>query len=444
MLGPMDLGSLFTPEAKRQRYLDVEAALARAQASLGIIPAEAADAIASAARLDLLDTARLRDEEARSGHMMVALVGELARAAGERHGGWAHWGVTTQNIQQTGDVLGVREAVTCIEDELRQLLAGLSALGGATADMLTAGRTHSQHAVPMTFGLKVAAWSDIFIRHQERLRQCQPRLYVAMAGGAVGTFAAVGDGGPRVQELVAEQLGLRPMDVPSRAISDQFAELVCVLALVAATAQSVAEEVSRLMGTDFAEVSEALPEGDVGSSTMPQKRNAKLCLQTVIAAAQVRALVPMAIEATIQAHEVDGARSAVMDRAVEGACTLTATALGCLVPVIADLQVFPERMAENLSRSRGLISAEAVMMALAPSLGRQVAHEEVHGAAKRVATADHPAADEFTTVLLADPRVRAQFSRAEIDALLDPEAHTGLSAAIARQAAARARVASRA
>jgi 3-carboxy-cis,cis-muconate cycloisomerase len=321
------------------------------------------------------------------------------------------------------------------------LLAALSNLGEKTAGMLTAGRTHSQHAVPMTFGFKVAVWSDIFLRHQERLLQCQPRLYTAMVGGAVGTFAALGDAGPRVQELVAEQLGLKPMDIPSRSIVDQFAELVCVLALLAATAQSVAEEVSRLMGTDFAEVSEALPEGDVGSSTMPQKRNAKLCLQTVIAATQARAFVPMAIEATIQAHEVDGARSAVMDRAVEGACTLTACALESLVPAIAGLQVFPGRMVDNLSRSRGLISAEAVMMALAPSLGRQVAHEVVHEAAKRVATADRPAADEFATVLLQDPRVGAKFSRDEITALLDPAAHTGLSATIARQVAARGRAA---
>lgn len=439
----MDVGVLFTPEAKRQRYLDVEAALARAEASAGLIPVEAADAIAGAARLELLDTARLAAEEARTGHPMVALVGELARAAGEPYGGWAHWGVTTQNIQQTGDVLGVRTAVKSIEDELRQLLAGLSILGDATADMVTAGRTHSQHAVPMTFGLKVAAWSDIFLRHQERLRQCQPRLFVAMAGGAVGTFAALGAAGPRVQELVAEQLGLRPMDVPSRSVVDQFAELVCVLALVAATAQSVAEEVSRLMGTDFAEVSETLPEGDVGSSTMPQKRNAKLCLQTIIAAAQVPPLVPMAIGATIQAHEVDGARSAVMDRAVEGACTMTSSALGSLVRVIANLEVFPRRMAENLSRSHGLICAEAVMMALAPRLGRQVAHEVVHEAAKRVATTDDPAAGDFAAVLLADPRVEAYFSPAEVAALLDPQAHTGLSATIAKQTAARARAASR-
>ncbi|MFT3832357.1 MAG: adenylosuccinate lyase family protein [Micropruina sp.] len=427
------VAELFTPRAKRQRWLDVEAALARAEADAGLVPGAAAEAIMSVARLDLLDYDALLAAEAAAGHVMVPLVNALAEAVGAEHGGWVHWGATTQNIQQSGDTVGVARAHRILVNRLRRVLVALADLADTHAETLMAGRTHGQHAVPITFGYKAAVWADLIGRHLARLQQAEPRLFVAMLGGAAGTFATFGTAGPDVQQRFAEQLGLAPMPIPSRAMVDHLAEWVCLLGMVAATAQSIAEEVIRLMASEFGEVSESLAATDVGSSTMPQKRNAKLSMGIVTAAAQARALVPLALEATVQAHEVDGARSAMMDRAIEGSATLLDDILDRLERLLAGLEIHPERMRANLDLTGGLISAEAVMMRLAEVLGRQRAHAVVHHAARESALNG----DDFAAVLAREPAVAATLSDAEIQALLDPARHVGLSAELARQTAAR-------
>ncbi len=434
---PSALREIFSRRARLQRYLDVEAALALAEAELGIVPAAAAARIAATARLELLDDARISAGQAATGHLMVPLVRELSRVVGEPDGGWVHWGATTQNIQQTGDVIGLRDALAIIGDELCGLLEAMAALGERSAAMLMAGRTHWQHAVPITFGFKVASWADVMIRHLDRLEQLRPRLLTAMMGGAAGTFASFGDAGPAVQAGVARRFDVAPMAVPARNIADPFAELVLVLGMIAASGGAIADEVARLMGSEFGEVSETLPETDVGSSTMPQKRNAKRAMEATTKGAEVRALVPLALEAMIQSHEVDGARSAMMDYAVEQATILTGEVLMALGSAILGLQLFPERMRANLRLSGGMISAEAVMMTLAKTIGRQQAHEVVHHAAGLVATSD--GALSFAAVLAEDPTIKAELSPAAIAELLDPARHVGLSEGIARDTAARAR-----
>jgi 3-carboxy-cis,cis-muconate cycloisomerase len=432
-----DLRELFSTRARQQRYLDVEAALARAEAELGVIPPEAGEKIAAAARVELLDLERVAADEERTGHPMMPLVSELSRVVGPPEGGWVHWGATTQNIQQPGDVLGLRLAVDVLTHLLCDLLEHLAQLGERTAQTVMAGRTHGQQAVPITFGLKVAAWADPLIRHLERLDQLRPRLCTSMTAGAAGTFASLGDVGPAVQRAVAERLGLAPMTLPSRGIADQFAELVCVLGLIAATGGGIADEVERLMAVEFGEVSEPIPPGDVGSSTMPQKRNAKLSMDAAGAGARVRALVPLALEAMIQSHEGDGGRAATTDAAVTQACIFTADLLRLLDRIVSGLHVDAERMRANLDLSRGLISAEAVMLQLGATMGRQDAHEIVHEAARRVATRATDAS--FAEVLAADPRVTAHLSPARLDELLDPANYTGLSARLATGTSARAR-----
>src|SRR6185295_17191686 len=179
--------------------------------------------------------ARIDEGFRRTGHTLVPLVWELGRVVGEPHGGWVHWGATTQNITQTGDLLVLRQAHAIILRQIGEILSAMADLAERTADMPMAGRTHGQHAVPVTFGFKVAVWIDELLRHVERLRHCEPTVFVAMIGGAVGTFASLGADGPRVQARLAERLGLRAMEVPSRSIADSLAEYVCVLALIAGT-----------------------------------------------------------------------------------------------------------------------------------------------------------------------------------------------------------------
>ena len=429
--------ALFSPREKRQRWLQVEAALAQAEAEVGVVPRAAAEAIAASADISLIDEEALAAGEIATRHVMVPLVSALADAVGDEHGGWVHWGATTQNIQQSGDTVGVRDAHRMLTERMTHVLAVLADLAENHANTPMAGRTHGQHAVPITFGYKAAVWADIMLRHLERMREIEPRLFVSMTGGAAGTFATFGDLGPAIQAGVAERIGLEPMLVPSRSIVDHFAEWVNLHALVAATAQSIAEEVVRLMSAEFCEVEEALPATDVGSSTMPQKRNAKGAMAIITAAAQARALAPLAVEATIQAHEVDGARSAIMDRALEQSATLLDDILVQLRDVLAGLRVHPDRMKRNLDLTRGLINAEAVMMRLAARIGRQQAHAVVHhAAAQSVETGMR-----FEEVLAEDPVVAGSLSPDEIHALLDPERHLGLSAKLASDTAERVRVA---
>lgn len=429
------MSALFTTRARRQRWLDVEAALASAEADVGLVPESAAAAIAANAEMDLIDEDALDAGEKASRHVMVPLVAALADVVGPEYGGWVHWGATTQNIQQTGDTMGIKDAHAILINRIKRLLVVLADMAETHADTVMAGRTHGQHAVPITFGYKAAVWADTFARHLERMDQVAPRLLVSMTGGAAGTFATFGDLGPAIHRGVASRVGLSPMVIPSRAISDHFAEWVCLLGLISGTAQSIAEEVIRLMAAEFGEVAEKLPAADVGSSTMPQKRNAKAAMGIVTAAAQVRALVPLALEATIQAHEVDGARSAMMDRAVEQSATLLDQILSHLLGLLSDLQVFPERMSENISLTHGLISAEAVMMRLAERIGRQEAHAAVHEAAMRAATSGAMFAD----ALASTPAIGDRLTRAEISQLLDPRDHVGLSPQLARLTAARVR-----
>src|SRR3954447_15111107 len=191
--------ALYQLENRWQAWLDVEVALARAQAELGIIPQDAAEAIAAKAKLGLMDRARIDEGFARTGHTIVPLVWELSRIVGEPHGGWVHWGATTQNITQTGDLLVLRQAHGIFKRQIGDILVAMANLAEQGADMPLPGRTHGQHAVPATFGFKVAVWIDELLRHVERFQQASPRLFIAMLGGGAGTYASLGKQGPPVQ-----------------------------------------------------------------------------------------------------------------------------------------------------------------------------------------------------------------------------------------------------
>lgn len=427
--------ALYRQESRWQAWLDVEAALAVAQAGLDIIPTEAADAIVAKSQLALMDRQRIDEGFARTGHTLVPLVWELGRIVGEPHGGWVHWGATTQNITQTGDLLVLRRAHAIYRGQIRDILAAMADLAERGADMPIAARTHGQHAVPATFGFKVAGWIDELLRHVERLNQAAPRLFVAMLGGAAGTYASLGAQGPAVQEGIARHLGMSSMRVPSRAIGDHVAENVMLLGMLAATCSKIAREVYTLMKTEFGELEEPVPPGTVGSSTMPQKRNPKLCQDIVAAAAEVRAMVPLALEAMQTEHEADRTTSLISDIAESRACIAIGDVLGRLTEVMRGLQLRPERMRANLDLGNGLIMAEAVMLDLGRALGRQHAHDVVYDAAQAAFVENR----DFGAILAGDPRVTAHMDTKEITKLLDPTAYTGLCGDMAREAAVRAR-----
>ena len=427
--------ALFTEASRFQAWLDVEAALAQAQAELGIIPQRAAEEITRKAKLSFLDMDAIRSGLARTGHSLVPLIWELDRVCEGDAGGYVHWGATTQNITQTGLLLLLRKAHDIFLHQLASLLDILADLAERTKSMLIPGRTHGQHAVPATFGFKVAIWIDEFCRHVERLRACEGRVFVAMLGGGAGTVASLGEQGPPTQEKMAQRLGLGTMRVPARSLGDHEAEYVCLLGLLAATSSKIGREIYTLMKQEFGEVEEPVPPGTVGSSTMPQKRNPKLAQDIVAAAAQIRVLVPLALEAMQTEHEADRTTSMMMDRALIDACGLMGDILQRFITLFQGLQVFPERMLHNVHLSGGLIMAEALMLELGKRLGRQRAHDIVYDAAQGAVTQGRP----FHELLAEDRHITSHLTPQQITDLLDPAHYTGLCRPLAEQGAVRAR-----
>lgn len=427
--------ALFARDARWQAWLDVEAALAAAEADLGIVPREAAEEIARKCDLKLLDIPTIEDRLRVTGHPLVPLVWELDRVCEGDAGGYVHWGATTQNITQTGLILQIRKVHAIILDRLAHLLEALAALAERTRDYLLPGRTHGQHAVPATFGLKVASWIDETCRHVERLRACEPRLFVAMLGGGAGTVASFGAHGLQVQERLAEHLGLASMPVPSRVILDHQAEYVLVLAMFSSTATRIAREVYTLMKEEFGEVEEPVSPGTVGSSTMPQKRNPKLSQDIITLGAQIRSNVPLALEAMQAEHEADRAITNIGGRAVESACVMTGDVLERLIMLAEGMRVFPERMRKNLDLSGGLIMSETLMLELGREIGRQRAHDVIYDVAQEAAVSEH----SFRDLLARDEEVTSRLSPERIEELLDPANHIGQCRELADAQAQRAR-----
>ena len=429
------IAALFEQDARWQAWLDVEAALAKAEAELGMIPEAAAEEIVKKCDLSLFDRNRLTEGFTRTGHTLVPLVWELSRLCDGDAGNYVHWGATTQNITQTGDLLQLRKAHRIYLNQLSQIFTALAKLADKSKDMALPGRTHGQHAVPATYGLKVAIWIDEFARHTERLRQCEPRVFQALLGGAAGTVASFGDEGLDVQVRLAAHLDMPAMQVPARSIMDHLVEHVMLLGLLAATCGKFGYEIYTGMKQEFGEVEEPISPGTVGSSTMPQKRNPHLSQDVMAYAAQIRTMVPLAMESVMTEHEANRQTSLMMRYAEREVCTLMGDTLERVRLLAEGLVLKPERMRANLDLTDGLIMAEPMMLALGEYVGRQEAHDIVYDAAQEAVVGDKT----FIELLSADKRVTGHLSTRQIEKLLDPTAYTGLCAKMAAEQADRAR-----
>lgn len=426
---------LFTVANRFQARLDVEAALALAEAEVGLIPEQAGETIARAARVEQLDLDRIAADTASASHPLVPLIEEFARVVGSEHGRWVHWGATTQNITQTADVLVLRDAHRTVKDLLAKVLRAMSKQAEASATVVMAGRTHSQHAVPVTFGFKVAVWIDELAAHTDRLERLEDRLFRVLMGGAVGTFASFGPVGRDVEQLVAARLGLGTMPVPSRAINDGMVELVLVLGQLAGTAGKIAKDVCSLMQPEFGEAFEPIPDGTVGSSTMPHKRNPQLALDLLSMSAQLRALAAPALESMQHDHEANGGMTDLLEETVTRGVVLAGDILTRLDVILDGLRIDEQRMRANLALSEGLIGSESLMLELGERIGRQRAHEVVYEVAQESAVGDL----RFLDLLARNVTVSAHFDREEIRRLIDPGAYLGESVTITHEMAQHAR-----
>jgi len=426
--GPI-LGTLYGSDAMRavfdetayfQRMLDVEAALAQVQARLGIIPVDAAKAIGDAAARGELRTEVLAASARNVGYPVVGLVSELSRGAGEA-GGWTHWGATTQDIMDTATVLQVREGLSLIEAEMRAILSALAGQARAHRGTVMAGRTHLQQALPTTFGLKCATWALPFIGHLGRLPELRRRVELVEFGGAAGTLASLGDQGIAVMEGLAVELGLRAPIAPWHVCREGLAETVAYLGLICGGLAKFATDIILLAQTEVGEVAEPYVSGRGASSTMPQKRNPIASEYILAATRTVQALVPVMLGAMAQDHERATGPWQGEALAIPQAFVLTHGALLHARAIAEGMVVDPDRMRSNLNLTHGLIVAEAVMMGLAPHLGRGEAHHVVKHACD-VALAERL---PLVEVLARDPAVSSRFDRAAIDRLTDPASYLG-------------------
>jgi 3-carboxy-cis,cis-muconate cycloisomerase len=420
LYGSDAMRAVFDETAHSQRMLDVEAALARVQAKLGIIPADAAVAIERAARIENLQTAELAASARNVGYPVVGLVRGLSRAAGEA-GGWTHWGATTQDIMDSGTVLQVRAGLALIREELLAIVAALAAQAERHRHTVMAGRTHLQHALPVTFGLKCAIWAQPLLAHIGRLDQLRPRVEVVSFFGAAGTLASLGTQGVAVMEALAADLGLGAPAAPWHVCRDGLAEAVSYLGLVCGSLAKIATDIILLAQTEVAEVSEPYVPGRGSSSTMPQKRNPIASEYILAAARTVQALVPVMMGAMAQDHErATGPWQAEM-LALPQCFVLTHGALLHTRAIAEGMVVDAARMRRNLDATGGLIVAEAVMMGLAPKLGRGEAHHVVKHACDAALAEGIPLA----AALGREASVTAVLDADAIERLVDPAAYLG-------------------
>ncbi len=436
LYGSDAMRAVFDERAYFQRMLDVEAALARVQGRLGIIPADAAAAITAAARFENLDGAELAASARNVGYPVVGLVQGLSRAAGEA-GRWTHWGATTQDIMDSATVLQVREGLSLIEVELRRLLTALTGLADRHRRTVMAGRTHLQQALPISFGLKCAIWAQPFIAHLERLRQLRLRVEQVSLFGAAGTLASLGEHGIAVMEGLAAELSLHAPVAPWHVCRDGMAETVSFLGLVCGSLAKIATDVILLAQTEIGEVAEPHAPGRGSSSTMPQKRN-PIASEYVLAATRgAQALVPLMQGA--MAHDHERATGPWQTELLAGpqAFVLTHGALLHARGIAEGLVVDAERMQRNLTLTGGLIVAEAVMMGLAPHLGREAAHHVVQHACDVALSKSVPLAD----ALARDASVSERLDRATIERLTDPANYLGSAEMFIDRLLAAARIA---
>lgn len=420
--GTPAMREVFSDRRLIARYIEVEVALARSEARCGVIPAEAAEVIARESKLDRIDFDHMRHETDIVGYPILPLVHQLVEMCGEA-GRYVHWGATTQDIMDTANVLQVRDALDIVEADIRTLRGILADLAKKHRDTPMAGRTHLQQALPVTFGYKVAIWLAMFDRHQVRLTQLRERVLCVEFAGAAGTLASLGDKGLAVQKAMAEELGLAVPATTWHVARDGFAEAVNLLALVTGSLGKIALDIMIMASTEFAEVYEPFVKGRGASSTMPQKRN-PISSELMLAAAKgVRQHAGLMVDAMIQDFERATGPWHAEWIAIPESFILAAGALHQAKFALGGLVVDTDQMRRNLGISRGLIVAEAVMMGLAPAIGRQQAHDVVYDACRTV----NEKGGTLAEALAALPAVTAHFDRAAIDRLTDPANYLGQS-----------------
>ena len=421
--GTREMLSIFEEENYVQKMLDVEAALAWAQAEVGDIPRADAEKIAKMASTEYVKLSRIKEIEKEIKHDVMSLVRALAEVCGTS-GAYVHLGATSYDIVDTAKALQLRDAVNAVGCKLDDLEHVLMKAAERYKSTVMIGRTHGQHALPITFGLKLSVWMRETSRHIQRLSECKKRLIVGKMSGAVGTQAGLGSNAVKIQALVMEKLGMQAAEVSTQIVQrDRHAELVCILALIASTLDKFASEIRELQRTEIGEVLEPFEkQKQVGSSTMPHKRNPELCERTCGLAKVMRGLVVPALEDIPTWHERDLTQSSAERFILPEACIITDYMLHLMIGVLSDLEVRQERMEKNIGITEGRTMSEAVMIALArKGMDRQKAHEIIRKLTIKSITEEA----SFKEALLHDENIKRFLNEREIGEALNPRNYLG-------------------
>jgi 3-carboxy-cis,cis-muconate cycloisomerase len=418
-----EMRRVFSDEQRTAYYLEIEAALARVQGRLGIIPPEAAREIDAKCRIENIDLVKLKAQTERVGYPILGVVQQIVALCDKGLGEWCHWGATTQDITDTATIMQVRAALDLVEAEIERIAAALATLSRRYRDTPMAGRSNLQQAVPITFGFKAASLLAGFQRHRERLKELRPRVLVGEFAGAAGTLASLGGDGLKVQAALMDELRLGQPEIAWHTVRDRIGEVGAFLALVTGTAGKISTDVKLLMQTEVAEVFEPFHEARGSSSTMPQKRNPISCLYIHATASLVRQNAAALFEAAVADHERSTGPWEIEWIALPEIFLLSSGALAQTRLLLEGLQVDEKRMRENLDLTLGMIVSEAVMMGLGPYLGRQRAHDLVYDICRDVVRTGTPLAG----LLAANAEISRHLTRAQLDAMCDPANYLGLA-----------------
>jgi adenylosuccinate lyase len=403
--------------------LDVEAALAWAHAEVGNIPREDAEKIVAMASTKHVKISRIKEIERETKHDVMSIVKTLAEVCGSS-GAYVHLGATSYDIVDTANALQMRDALELIEKRLDALEEVLMKKTLQYRHTLMIGRTHGQHALPITLGFKFAVWMREISRHIQRIRQCKERVLVGKMSGAVGTQAGLGANAMKIQELVMQRLGLKAADISTQIVQrDRYAELVCFLALVAVSLENFATEIRELQRPEIGELFEPFDvERQIGSSTMPHKRNPETCERICGLSRIVRSLVVPALEDVVTWHERDLTQSSAERFIFPEALILVDYMLFLMANVIANLRVDEKRMLKNMELTQGRAMSEAVMIALTR---KGVSRQEAHELLRKLTLRSEAEGRHFKDVLLEDAFVCSKLSEREIVEALKPKNYLG-------------------
>jgi adenylosuccinate lyase len=414
---------IFEEETRVQKMLDVEAALAWAHAEVGSISKKDAEKIMAVALLKHVKLTRIKEIEREIKHDIAALVRALAEACGSS-GACVHLGATSYDIVDTANALQLKDALGLIEERLNDLEKTLMDKTWQYKDTLMIGRTHGQHALPITLGFKFAVWMREVSRHIQRLKQCEERVLVGKMSGAVGTQAGLGPHAMKIQELVMQRLGIKAADISTQIVQrDRHAELACLLAVIASSLDNFATEIRELQRPEIGELAEAFEAGkQVGSSTMPHKRNPETCERVCGLARIIRGLVVPALEDVVTWHERDLTQSSAERFIIPEACILVDYMLFLMNNIVANLRLDEQQMLKNIDLTEGRCMSEAVMIALAKKgMNRQEAHELL----RKLTLKSEVEKRHFKEILLGGKLVTEKLSKKEIDDALNPKNYLG-------------------